>query len=546
MQKVLEHLSEKGVYYKISNKGYSLEITESFRRDQLIAFMHSRLQIMGSYNFSSGLDVWISKQLEFHKTVDNLIPIILDWQTECRISIDGVQLDQLLWVVSVIIMRFNNRYILKNFPSLHKAKNFYLAANLMKKLDILLKGSFTKAEVNFLATYLDGLRLISENNSIIGNVPLDMVFQPFLMNISKQINLNLSNDHILIANLISHTKRSLSVLISDSSCEILMLNELKNEYQKLYQAICDNIYILEHSFRFLYNDKEIMYLMLHLVAAINRKLQLDNEIRFLIVCDSRISVCTYLKETISYYYNASSVETISSYNLFEYLNDTDLQPDIIIATNPIKIENTPVVYISVPLQLNDIIHIQEEIFSIKKFSTHTLHSKDEISSEVNCFNTKPTCKINTVIKNNLIQLDVDTLCWESSIRYGANILYEAGLVCRNFVDALLKNIEKNGPYFVFWKGVALSHTATDFNSSESAIAASFIRLKTPVYSGHEKNDPVKYIITLSEFDTEKYYNEFSRIISFCSNREVFFNSIKQILLAKPIISLKTSNNKFIK
>ncbi len=75
------------------------------------------------------------------------------------------------------------------------------------------------------------------------------------------------------------------------------------------------------------------------------------------------------------------------------------------------------------------------------------------------------------------------------------LLYETGAVELRYIDAMIENIEKYGPYIVVCPGTALPHADT----SEGVIkeAASLVRLAEPVEFQNEANDPVRYVIGIS-------------------------------------------------
>jgi PTS system ascorbate-specific IIA component len=64
-----------------------------------------------------------------------------------------------------------------------------------------------------------------------------------------------------------------------------------------------------------------------------------------------------------------------------------------------------------------------------------------------------------------------------------------------YVEACVASVEKNGPYIVLTKGVALVHAQVDAGVTKEGI--SLLRLATPVVFGHPTNDPVDLIFAFS-------------------------------------------------
>ena len=106
------------------------------------------------------------------------------------------------------------------------------------------------------------------------------------------------------------------------------------------------------------------------------------------------------------------------------------------------------------------------------------------------------------------------------------LLYETGAVKLRYVDAMIANIEKYGPYIVVCPGTALPHADT----SEGVIreAASLVRLASPIEFQNEANDPVRYVIGISVQSAESINQAIYDLMMIFGNE-----NIKQILDGAP-------------
>lgn len=100
-----------------------------------------------------------------------------------------------------------------------------------------------------------------------------------------------------------------------------------------------------------------------------------------------------------------------------------------------------------------------------------------------------------IIDEELIQLHVSASTWQEAIQKSASPLVTHKIIEERYVDSIIKSVEKAGPYFVLVPHVALAHARPDEGALENAVGIT--QLKEPVVFGHESNDPVKYIFTLS-------------------------------------------------
>lgn len=88
--------------------------------------------------------------------------------------------------------------------------------------------------------------------------------------------------------------------------------------------------------------------------------------------------------------------------------------------------------------------------------------------------------------------------WREAIRIVGNLLVEAGDVKQTYVDAMIKAVEKFGPYIVLSPGLALAHARPQDGALKVGLSAAL--LKNPINFGHPDNDPVKLVLAFSAID----------------------------------------------
>ena len=85
--------------------------------------------------------------------------------------------------------------------------------------------------------------------------------------------------------------------------------------------------------------------------------------------------------------------------------------------------------------------------------------------------------------------------WRQAVRTAGGLLVDLGTADTAYVEACVASVEKNGPYIVLTKGVALVHAQVEAGVTREGI--SLLRLATPVVFGHPTNDPVDLIFAFS-------------------------------------------------
>ena len=90
----------------------------------------------------------------------------------------------------------------------------------------------------------------------------------------------------------------------------------------------------------------------------------------------------------------------------------------------------------------------------------------------------------------------------AAITESAGLLVAAGLATSDYVQAVVANFEKLGPYFVVAPGIAIAHAAPSADVLRAGM--SLLKLNQPVVSGSKTNDPVSLVFTLCTPDSEQH------------------------------------------
>lgn len=114
--------------------------------------------------------------------------------------------------------------------------------------------------------------------------------------------------------------------------------------------------------------------------------------------------------------------------------------------------------------------------------------------------------------------------WRDSIYKSSKILLEIGAIEREYIDAMIQNIEDYGPYIVVSKGVAIPHASSEKGVKKTAM--SLVKLKNPVNFGVEEFDPIEFVICLSSINNEHFYAFFDLVngLQNCEIKNDFNNS----------------------
>ncbi|WP_287477478.1 BglG family transcription antiterminator [Anaerostipes sp.] len=517
MKLVAQDLKQQDIPFIAAATGYSIDVNEIFRRDYLINSFHTFLNVLGdnsSFSEISGIDLWISRYFHLELLKDQIFPILLNWQRENEINIEGYQFYQLLWILVVAADRIRQGHPIIGYPCASDYATIQISENLYSHLEKALSLPFTTDEVYFLASYIDGLSLTSLPQMPLGTIPSNTVIHTFLVNVSRDLKLKLANDNKLYLQLSAHIKSFFSLLERNTTFDRNFYKELEEEYPAICKSVKNNLYILEHSFHRTYNENETAFLVMHIAAAVSKILTDRQDFKVLVVCDSGPATASYVTNKLKYYCKIDDIDTVSSFELNDYLRTITPAPNLIISFYPIEGTTIPMVIVSPGLPSRDLSQIQEKMYASKKDENNLLNKRSSHSSSL----ISSSCP-SGIFTPDRIALDFSADTWQEALQLGGNLLMEEGSVTQSYIDSIIRNVEINGPYFVFWPGVALAHA--NVNSKSIPFQASLIRLKHPVAFHNDLNDPVKYIFTFIASDTPGNDDKIVSIINLASSPTLF-------------------------
>lgn len=111
-------------------------------------------------------------------------------------------------------------------------------------------------------------------------------------------------------------------------------------------------------------------------------------------------------------------------------------------------------------------------------------------------------ELKSLIRENLVDVDVEVSSWEEAIRAAGKLMVDDGAVEPRFVDAMIRVKNEFGPYIVVAPGIALPHAKPEDGVIQASIAV--IRLKNTVEFGNKDNDPVYLVVALAAVDNKQH------------------------------------------
>lgn len=286
------------------------------------------------------------------------------------------------------------------------------------------------------------------------------------------------------------------------------------------------------------------YIAVHVCAALERKKNKEIAFHVIVACHAGIGTSQLLLEKLKKHFNFQIVDVISSH---EAANLTPERADFVISTVKLKDCKLDYVVVSPLLTDEDYIRVGNKIDTVRnsrhlpsrvndkertakgllkqlkpivydavpeqapellKQIRRVVRAYFEQSAEADGEIFAPY--LHHLLPASHIQLDVECADWRDAIRKASAQLLELGYIEERYVDAMIANIEENGPYVILSPGFAVPHEGVEMGAIK--VGMNLIRLKTPVVFDEEE-EPVDLICVLSAIDHKLHLKAFFNLVN---------------------------------
>ncbi|MBU3209304.1 BglG family transcription antiterminator [Clostridium algidicarnis] len=442
----------------------------------------------------------------------------------------------------------------KDMDKITNTKEFKVAKDLAKNLEKIYSIDISKEEIGYITIHLLGSGLNYYNDNIEENwLDTQILTKNIIEAVGNDLNVNLLNDSSLFKGFTDHLRPALYRITHDTNLKNPMLDEIKKEYNELFNIVSKNANIISNYIKKPVNESEIAYLTIHFRAALERQKKVNiNRPNVLIVCSTGIGTSQMLLSSIKNRFKANVIGAVAFHKVEDILKSNTV--DLIITTVPVEF-NIKTILVN-PLMTN------ADIKNIQKFIEELSFESDEVKGILNIVEKHCDIKEYETLKNDIetflnfkkdkilkrryepmlkevlnikdIKLNVEAKDWRDAIRLGGALLQNKGAVEARYIDAMIESAEKNGPYIVIAPGIAMPHARPELGVN--SIGMSLITLKNPIEFGNDKNDPVTLVICICAVDHSSHIKALSELMDILAEEENI-NIIKNAKSEEEVINL---------
>ena len=455
----------------------------------------------------------------------------------------------ILYLGIMINRNMQGEYIeVRKKEHIHK---YRMAQDILKYISQYCHIDTTENEVYFLSEILSDSRYIKQNDFKKDVVKIQLIARQFIEAVSEELGNNLNGDYDFFENLSNH----LVSVFADKPFEYQnnsIVDDALEYNQEVVPAVQNCITIITSQIKRELTNDEMKYIAIHVCAAIERKKNKEIAFHVIVACHAGIGTSQLLLEKLKQHFNFQIIDVVSSH---EAKGIEAGKADFIISTIPLKGCKLDYVTVSPMLTDEDYLRVGNKIDTLRNSRNLPSHiDEKEISAkgliEKICpilYKDVPDCaeelikKIRKVIRDYFnqsieynaeifspylhhllpathIQINVECTDWKDAIFKSAQKLLELGYIEERYINAMIANIEENGPYIVISKGFAVPHEGLEQGSIK--VGMNLIRLKNPVQFGAEEFDPVEFVCCLSAVDHKTHLKAFFNLVNMLQNDKI--------------------------
>lgn len=441
-----------------------------------------------------------NNKYKYKEYINMISEAIVKFQDDTNKKFTDYSFKILLYFISIYMLILDKNELCEK--SSKKNDNYI---NFISDLEMKFGISIGKNDKLIFKRFFESLNFVTkeyENNDL---PKIQIITRKFIEEISEKISINLNFDDDLLKNLSKHLS---SIMKSEIKIEEYnFINEILEKNESLFDAVITSISEINKIANRKLNQTEIGFILIYIIAAIEKQKNLVKDINVLIICAAGIGTSYYIKEKVKKVISYANIYLANSEDYKNYLDDNSI--DIIISN--IKIEDEiEHIYLKNILDDSflDVLSVKIDEIRLKKIKVtsqnYQIDNSDDKSKELN-----NKLSLTDILRPEYMQFDIESKDWKDSIYKSSKLLIEKKIIEEKYVEAMIKNIEDYGPYIVISKGVAIPHASSHEGVNKTSMG--LVKLKNPVEFGAEGLDPVEYVITLSSINNEHFYAFFDLV-----------------------------------
>ena len=392
------------------------------------------------------------------------------------------------------------------------AKKFLIHTEEYKKIEKILQKILNKNEIKSemlieITDLIMGININSlKNNSFEDWINEELIIKKMISKVSKIVKADLTRDEILYNGLLYHIKPAMYRIKNNIQITNSVFQELILEKDSILEVVNRAVEEIEDLFEVKFPEDEIALMGFHIKASIERNTS-EKTKKVILICGLGYGSSKVLEQSLKENYDLDIVDVLPYY-LIKTSMPNYKNIDLILST--IDLEKTydiPVIKINPLLKEQDFILLSK--YGIRKNITKIslkqimdiIKNNTTITDEyklINDLKNKLENKIiddlseaGTILKKmlnkNNVQFVNKVSNWKEAITKAGNILQKNGFIKQEYIEEMIKLIEKHGAYIIIEEGMAIPHAPISKNILKTGISLLIVKEKVLFPNGKGAN-----------------------------------------------------------
>ncbi len=362
------------------------------------------------------------------------------------------------------------------------------------------------------------------------------IAQKFIRRAEDYLDVDLSSDDVLSENLLLHIRPTVFRLLFGIRMSNPIKEDIMGKYPAIFAACKEAAKEITKETHTSIDDNEISYLALHIGASVEkiRKKKFFGIYKVLVVCPGGKGTSSILYYRLLNSIPNIQIDRICSVGELEQVNKEEI--DLMISTVPIYMgEKANVIQVNPLLKEEDIAKIRRAIKRLNLIQNNngtlvvedmmwiisnyaTIRDYDGLYRTLDGYFNQPVAhrpekqeQLKSFLKPSLVRVKIRVNDWQTAFYQAGNLLYQEGMIEKRYIDRMIANAEKYGPYMMLCDKVALAHAATGDGAVKTGF--SFVTLAEPViFRFGEEEQLIQMVIGLSAEENMSHLTALGELI----------------------------------
>lgn len=459
---------------------------------------------------------------------------------------------------------------IKNTEFLKGTEEYKVLNGVLKSYNFLIDDKNNIAEILNITENILGSHSYNLKYSFYENwIHIESIVNKLIRNTLEYLNVGFQNDLELFEIILNHIKPMIYRIRKGIKLSNSIGNEIIKEYPKIFEALKNNINILEEFIEHKVDNDELGYLCIFFQIGI-KKHQTNFIPQAVIVCNFGFGVSKILESRLKDRFNINITETLPKNKL---IKEDILQKKIDLIITTVKIEDKynkyqiPIIKIRNPLLGIDDIRVLKqyglkelELRSYYKSLMDIIYKNCDIKDENNLKNDMQNIlginienykdgkqkrdddikEFKDFINLKNIKIIEQIKTFEEGIRIAGDILINLNVITKRYVESCIKFFKEQSGYMLIGQNTILPHS--DNFKSVKKTGYCFLKLRNPINLQYEKNFyDIENIILLASKDAKNHRSsllDLKTMIDEYNLEKMIHNCNKEEELLKIIYNIK--------